>query len=258
MFNYGLNLTPRTNPLGFSYGEGTFGPTPEIRTLNAIRPSLRNPNCDGPEELYGIIMDAGRNVDRIDLETRHLLFGVVTYAAGKLGEEPIRSQGHIHKRSPRNDWSTPEVYEIWQGRAVILMQEFAGDNAGRCFAVEAGPGEVVVVPPCWAHATISADPEQPLTFGAWCDRAYGFEYGDVRAHGGLAWFPILTDEGTLRWEANDKYEPSKLITKAPADYSALGIEKRVAIYPQYIDDRSRFDFVPNPEEKENVWKNFTP
>ncbi|NJL73068.1 MAG: hypothetical protein HC888_16720 [Candidatus Competibacteraceae bacterium] len=92
----------------------------------------------------------------------------------------------------------PEVYEIWRGQAVILMQEQCEAQklaTGRCFAVHAGPGQVVIVPPGWAHATISADPEQPLVFGAWCDRAYGFEYEGVRAHGGLAYFPVLASDG---------------------------------------------------------------
>lgn len=64
------------------------------------------------------------------------------------------------------------------------MQEYVGDDPGRCFEVIAGPGEKVLVPPGWGHATISADPNEPLTFGAWCDREYGFEYEAVRAHKG--------------------------------------------------------------------------
>ena len=39
------------------------------------------------------------------------------------------------------------------------MQERAADDPGRCYAIEAGPGEVVVVPPGWAHATVSVDPQ---------------------------------------------------------------------------------------------------
>ena len=94
--------------------------------------------------------------------------------------------------------STPEVYEIWAGKAVIYMQEHDGDDPGRCFAVEALPGQVVIVPPGWAHATISADPEQPLTFGAWCVRDFGFDYRGVRAHGGLAFFPLLKEDGSTK------------------------------------------------------------
>src|SRR6202167_5312917 len=84
------------------------------------------------------------------------LFGVVVYASGRLGDEPVRSQGHIHAIAPHCGWSTPEVFEIWEGRAIVYAQESAEDDPGRCFAVTAGPGDKVVVPPGWAHAVINA------------------------------------------------------------------------------------------------------
>ncbi len=258
MNKYGLDLTPTTMPLGFAYGPDCFGPAPEIRRLDAIRPSLRDPACDGPEQVYAIAMDVGRPEDRAALEQRHLLFGVVTYAAGRLGDEPVRSQGHVHQASPRNGWSTPEVYEIWQGRAVILMQEHDRDDPGRCFAVEAGPGQVVIVPPGWAHATISADPTQPLTFGAWCDRDYGFVYDGVRAHGGLAWFPLLDREGAVRFEFNERYRHQPLTRKQPRDYRELGIEPGVPIYEQHRRDAERFMFVPEPARAIEAWRGFVP
>jgi glucose-6-phosphate isomerase len=80
-----------------------------------------------------------------------LLFGAVTYAAGRLGDEVVRSQGHVHKISSHGGWMAPEIYEIWNGRAFIYMQEFAADHPGRCFAAKAGAGDIVIVPPAWAH-----------------------------------------------------------------------------------------------------------
>ncbi len=253
-----MNITFTENPIGFTFGENCFGPKPEIRKLDDIRQSLSDPNCDGPENVYAIVMDIGCKEDYDDLVARHLLYGAVTYAAGRLGDEPVRSQGHIHKISSFSGWSTPEIYEIWQGRAIILMQEFAEDEPGRCFAVEAGTGEVVIVPPYWAHATISADPTQPLTFGAWCDRDYGFVYDGVRKHKGLAWFPKLDKDENIYWEANKNYKSSGLIQKGPEDYKNLGLEKGISIYEQYKKENSRFDFVPNPILKKEVWENFVP
>ncbi len=72
-------------------------------------------------------------------------------------------------------WSTPEVYQIWSGSAIIYMQEHADDMPGKCYAIYAQPGDVVIVSPAWAHATISANPDVPLTFGAWCDQDYGLD-----------------------------------------------------------------------------------
>lgn len=256
--HFGLNLTRTTDPLGFQYGTDCFGPKPQARTLNEIRRSLRDPNCIGPAEVYAIAMDVGHLEDRDDLRSRNLLFGVVTYAAGRLGDEPVRSQGHVHKPSPRNGWSTPEVYEIWEGRAVILMQEHDAFDPGRCFAVEADPGEIVVVPPGWAHATVSADPACPLTFGAWCDRDYGFIYDGVRAHGGLAWFPLLDADGNIHWQPNPRYRHSPLIRKPPRDSHDLGIERQIPLYLQYRSNRERFMFVPEPGRLAGIWENFEP
>ena len=91
---------------------------------------LENPDCDGPENLYCISMDVGKKEDRDEIVKRNLLFGAVTYAEGKIGDGPVRSQGHIHAVSPSCGSSTPEVYEIWEGEAVIYMQESAKDDAG--------------------------------------------------------------------------------------------------------------------------------
>jgi glucose-6-phosphate isomerase len=253
----GFDIKSIKNPMGFEYGEGCFGPLVENRKLEDIRKSLKDPNSNGPEIVYSIAMDVGKNIHKQILEKRSLLFGVVTYAKGKIGREPVRSQGHIHKVSS-SGWSTPEIYEIWSGKAVIYMQETAKDNPGRCFAVFAGPGDVVIVPPYWAHATISADPEQPLTFGAWCDREYGFEYEDVRNHNGLAWYPLLKEDNSLQWQANDKYIKSELIEKKPNDYSFIGIKKGVPIYTQFEENNNLFQFVSQPGLCKDIWLNFMP
>lgn len=257
-FEPGFAITPTTEPFGFAYGEDVFGPEPELRSLDAIRPSLRDPGCGGPDPVYSIAMDVGLRADRKDLVARNLLYGAVTYAAGQLGDEPVRSQGHVHAVSPSCGSSTAEVYEIWSGSAVILMQENDGDDPGRCFAVAAGPGELVVVPPGWAHATISADPARPLTFGAWCVRDYGYEYAGVRAHGGLAWFPVLRDGG-LAWEPNPAYAVRRELQSSVArGYPDLGLVSGDPIYTQYRQDPDRVTWVARPGLAADTWPGFVP
>ena len=244
--------------MGFAYGPGVFGPEVEVRRLDAIRKSLRDPGCCGPDPVYAIAMDVGRREDLPAMLARNLLYGAVTYASGRLGQEPVRSQGHIHAVSASCGWSTPEVYEIWLGRAVIYMQERDIDDPGRCFAVEAGPGQVVIVPPYWAHATISADESQPLTFGAWCVRDYGFVYDGVRAHGGMAFFPLVKEDGALEWLHNDAYVPGNIVLKTPEPYAQLGLEPGVPIYTQFVRDPDRFLFVSQPQRAQDKWAGFVP
>lgn len=257
-YDPGFGIFATRDPLGFKWGNDCFGPEIEMRRLDSIRPSLRNPNCDGPDPVYAIAMDVGKSKHHVDLIARHLLFGAVAYGVGRLGDEPVRSQGHVHKASPLNGWSTPEVYEIWDGLAVIFMQESDTDDPGRCFAVEAGPGDVVIVPPAWAHATISANPNQGLVFGAWCDRAYGFDYDGVRAHGGLAWFPQINREGLLDWIENPAYAKQPLTIKSPRQYAEFGFESNTPIYQQYERHPERFMFVPEPGRVASLWEQFIP
>ena len=80
--NPGIDIEATTDPFGFVYGEGVFGPEVEIRRLDDIRASLADPDSKGPEELYAIAMDVGRVAERNEIVKRNLLFGVVTYAAG--------------------------------------------------------------------------------------------------------------------------------------------------------------------------------
>ena len=69
---YGLDMAIHHQPLGFSYGEDVTGPMPEIRRLDQIRASLRDPNCDGPQDVYAIAMDVARMQDRDELQKRML------------------------------------------------------------------------------------------------------------------------------------------------------------------------------------------
>lgn len=256
-FDHGLDLNVETDPLGFSYGPNLFGPDIELRRLDDIRGSLRDPASDGPDVVYAIAMHVGEPNLRAEIERRNLCYGVVTYAAGRVGDEPVRSQGHVHRNSPLTGISTPEIYEIWSGRAIILMQESDLDDPGRCFAIEAAPGDTVVVPPGWAHATISGDPNQPLTFGAWCDRDYGFEYDNVRARGGLAWYPIL-DHDEISFVSNDRYRPSSLTRRGARQYDELGLIAGISIWNQFRTEPGRFDFVHDPRLATVLWATFEP
>lgn len=257
-FDPGFDVRPQHDPLGFLYGPDVAGPEPELRRLDAIRPSLRDPHCAGPDPVYAIAMDVAKRQHLPDLEKRMLLYGVVTYARGRLGREPVRSQGHVHRVAAHSGWSPPELYEIWSGRAVVYMQEFAADDPGRCFAVAAEAGEKVVVPPGWAHATLSADPASPMTFGAWCERDYGFVYDAVRARQGLAWYALLDAAGELQWQANPHYRKSRLLLGPPRVYGELRLASEAPIYTQYETDPDRIQWISEPACTAQDWKDFVP
>ena len=89
-FDPGFDITPLSVDEGFRLGADCFDKGTEFRKLDSVRKSLRDPNCDGPENVYAIMMDVGRKKDWPAMQQRMLLYGVVTYAAG-IGEAVERS-----------------------------------------------------------------------------------------------------------------------------------------------------------------------
>lgn len=257
-FYPGLDVTPLYEPMGFQYGKGVFGPNIENRKLDDIRKSLLDPNCNGPDIIYSIAMDVGKEKDKEGLYKRNLLFGIVSYAKGKLGKEPVRSQGHVHAVSKSCNSSTPEVYEIWSGEAIVYMQETDDDNPGRCFAVYAKRGDVVIVPPYWAHYAVNANPDEEMTFGAWCVRDYGYVYDGVRKHHGLAWYPLFDENNKIKWIKNKNYNVDKLDIRTAREYKEFSIEKALPIYTQYENNPDKFLFVSKPSQADDIWQKFEP
>ncbi len=256
-FDPRIQITLRADSLNFQFGPGVCGPAAELRSLDSIRPSLLDAHCSGPDPLYGICMDVGRQHTAAELKRRYLLFGVVAFAAGTMGQEPVRSQGHVHAIAAHSGWSPPELFEVWQGRAIIYAQEHSGSQPGRCFAVTAGPGDHVIVPPGWPHLVVNAEADTRMVFAALCDRQYGFEYSDVRARGGLAWYPIR-EGGAIEWKPNPAYEPSTLWIGPPCRCDDFGLRAGASIFEQFESDPDSVQWVSKPELMADKWKDFSP
>jgi glucose-6-phosphate isomerase, archaeal len=254
MIELGLNSASLT----FGYGSDVFGPQCEFRRIDDIRSSLLDPHCSGPDPVYAIAMDVGRISHRDELQRRKLLFGVVALASGKLGKEFVHSQGHVHAVSPHCRCSTPELLEIWKGSAVVYMQETAQDEPGRCFAVEAKPGDKVVIPPGWAHCVINVDPSEVMAFGAWCVRDYGFDYRAIRAHGGLAWFPVSDERQHVKWERNPAYKVCCIVKKLAREHPELSVWREVPIYEQFSRNPESFQWISDATKVASTWESFEP
>jgi glucose-6-phosphate isomerase len=150
------------------------------------------------------------------------------------------------------------LFEIWSGSAIILGQEFDGDDPGRCVAVEASVGQHVVIPPGWAHCVINADVGQHLVFGAFCDRQYGFVYDGVRSHKGMAHFPVVDRDQSIRWSENSNYRQSILSVRKARSYPELGLRDDLPMYRQFIADPDSVRWVSEPARHQHLWSTFEP
>ena len=255
-FDPKLGVHSHADDLTFSYDEGVFGPQPEFRRLDDIRRSLRDPSCDGPDPVYSIVMDVGRREHATNSRGAcfYLALSFMPQANWEKNQSAARvifMPSHLIVDGPLRNYSR-------YGKAARLStrRRAPNDDPGRCFAVTAGPGDKVVVPPGWAHAVINADPKTRMTFGAWCDRQYGFVYDAIRAHHGLAWFPDPGRSAEDSLGAESFLSARDLSIRGPRAYPELGLDPSTPIYEQFANDPDSVQWVSEPARVASVWANF--
>ncbi len=244
----GMDIELDLEGLRFVFGSDMHGVPSEQRKLDAVRASLMDPQCAGPDLLYTIYMDFCREADRARILADGLLYGGVIYTAGAMGREFVRSQGHRHTRNAHGV-SFPEVYEFWHGRGLLYMQKEVGPQITDCRVIECGPGDVAIVPPDWVHLTVNVG-QGPLAFGAWCARGQGFDYEGVRRLRGGAWYFLV--DGTR--VPNPRYtRVAEPVPQPVRDYPEFDLVQQRPVYEQYLERTARLRFMSHPHEFMDEW-----
>ena len=140
-----------------------------------------------------------------------------------------------------------EIYEFWHGRGLVYMQDRATPDVTDVIVVEAGPGDKVVIPPGWAHATVNVG-DGPMAFGA----VYALEarllYEPLRKLQGTAHY-VLAD-GTL--EPNPRYRSVPEARRVlPHEIPEHGIRHG---RPALAGELGLLELVSRPERYPAVWE----
>lgn len=245
----GLDLRLDEQRLALAFGPEIIHPTGEIRRLDHVRASLANPYATGPDHLYTIYMDIARHEDFPALKEQGLLYGAVVYNVGTIGQERLRSQGHIHSEKPGTGLRYSEIYEFWSGQGLIYLQKECAPEVSEAYLIPVSAGDKVVIPYGWVHLVVTLG-EDILSFGAWCARANQLEYGPLRALGGPAYF--VQADGSLR--KNPRYSRvAEVRYLQPENLPALGLPLDQPIYAAWQERPDLLTFMANPEITGDLW-----
>jgi len=256
---------------------------PQARTLEEMRVVLYNQTATMPEELYYMYRNVGRPRDVERIAGRSLRFDVTVLVAGLVGGEFVKTAGHYHpviEGGGPDGLTYPELYQVVSGRAHYLLQrpapaveqgrghaapgEDAGGPGGRgdvgagldragwstghladVVIVDAGPGDVLYVPPGYGHVTINPGPE-PLVMVNVVDGSFSSVYWPYRERHGAAYYEI-EEHGESYFVANDHYpDPPEPRLGRPTGPRSLGLRPGVPLYRQLVEDPEAFGFLSRP------------
>lgn len=103
-----------------------------------------------------------------------LLNGLSVVHPGKVGGEYFMTKGHFHAVL-----ETAEVYYTLGGAGMMVMETPEGDWA----VEEMRPGQVLYVPPRWAHRSVNTSANEDLVFFFVYPGHSGHDYGSIERTG---------------------------------------------------------------------------
>jgi glucose-6-phosphate isomerase len=192
----------KTGPFTFSIdlpsGKPTYYENHLERRLSAMEGQFHDVNAyDNIMEYSNPILYEVYEISRPEV-AGELINGISILHPGKIGDEFYMTKGHFH-----TVLNTAEIYYCLQGKGVMVMETPEGE-----WSVEnLSPGNVLYVPPRWAHRSVNIGHEEALiTFFAYPGNA-GHDYGTIETQGYRKL--IIEQEGEMAIINNPRWKSSE-------------------------------------------------
>lgn len=240
-----LSLDEGTQELVF--GAGVVVGERSQRRLSELRPVLLAPDSEGDVVRYYMYRSVAREGDLKVIAGLGIRYDVASIKPGRLGPEFAKSAGHYHPYLGSRKETYPEVYEVLHGQALFLLQKAVDYESHPevildAVVIEAGPGDVVVVPPNYGHVTVNPGTE-PLVTSNWVSAAFRSIYEPYAKLGGAAWFALASAGGGVEWRPNPRYARVPPLSKGSPSRPAYP----APLYLQGLTDPEAFRFLNLPE-----------
>ncbi len=232
-----------------------FGETirePDVRMLSDMKDVLADKEwlrSAGDFELYYMYRELSRTASDLQrMRKAGLRYDITVIPPARLGKEFVKTKGHYHPPVPGAEVSYPEIYQVLEGEAIYLLQKAEGESIPDVVVIEAGKGDVVIVPPGYGHITINRS-ETTLKMANWVCTSFSSVYEPVRKAGGGAYY-LLEGEGFV---PNSNYVSVPEIRMVePVEPELLGLERREDMY-ELVNELEKLRFLREPQEFEEFF-----
>ncbi len=215
---------------------------PAKRLLDDLKPVLGFPDRVSDPGAAAYFMYRGAHLPEHEplFEEAGLRFDITVIPPRVLGEEYIKTKGHYHSQAP-DGLNYPEVYQVLQGKAVLLLQK-PGNDPGEVedlIAVRAFPGDAIVIPPGYGHVTINPCRETLVMANLIASECRS-DYGPFVKLRGASFY--LTTSGFVRNRLYSRSPPPRVVdARAP-----MGFDGPLSIYELFVRRPGAWAFLTRP------------
>jgi len=200
-------------------------PDPELRMAEDLNGIYARRGCRASGPIYAMFRDLAQNpADRWWMKQNCLRYDVTVIPPRKLCGEYVKTKGHYHPLN-ENRCGYPEIYAVLNGKAHYLLQR---EDLTDAVLVEAGKGDVVVVPPGYGHVTINPLQDEVLEMANIVSSRFSSNYAGYEEHRGALYYEMDTGEFRKN-RAYDRHPHLRFV-------QARRIHERAALLPGPLYD----------------------
>lgn len=160
-----------------------------------MRNLLQDPSYEEEELFYRFYVGVVEQKDKLVFENEGLRYDIIIVAPGNVPEEFKKTSGHSHSVSLTGNLEYPEIYEVLEGEALFVLQKTdAKGNVVKAWAVHGKPGDKLLIPPGYGHATTNIG-NGPLVFADLVADACANTYGVIANNHGMSLYIFKGENG---------------------------------------------------------------
>lgn len=198
------------------------------------------------KDMYYMFRDLAKNdADHEAIKSHHLRYDITRIPPGMLGSEYVKTVGHYHPPVPGTDVTYPEIYQVLDGSATYLLQKVEPgeeDIVLDVAVIKAEKGDIVLVPPGYAHVTINAS-EKTLEMANWVCRDFSSVYEPIKRLSGAAYF--LLKDGFAKNPLYRDVPPIRYLK--PLSFDEIGLDSGENMY-DLVHRAEKLRFLSAPQD----------
>lgn len=192
------------------------------------------------DRIYDFYVGLEEKSDQGVFAAAGLRYDLIVVYPGAIAGEFKKTSGHEHIGP------YPEIYEVLSGTALFLLQKGTGTAIDHFAAIEAAPGQKILVPPGYGHATVNIG-QTPLVFADLVFDKCQNRYAAIKDCHGMAYYAI-EEHGNLVYKKNGNYDSHpEIVFPAPYEHPELGLTFAKPVYGALIENPGVFRYLSEPD-----------
>lgn len=226
--------------------ESTF-----IRKFSEMVPVLMDQSIKvASEEMYRVYRNIVLPQHEELVKKYHLTYDITIIPPVMLGREFNKLLGHYHANIPGKNIAHPEVYEIYQGRGLVVLQKMDPEfkNVINVLIAEVQAGDKIIYPPNYGHIVVNIGKEV-LVIANWLSTDYKPLYKEVSDKRGMAYYVVAGKNQPYELIPNQAYKsipPVHIVNKE--FMKAFPISALRSMYIKGMEHPEYLDFLNHPDK----------